>query len=167
MSEDSERPWEESAPDPQTPNPVTPSKPPLNAGAGHYNPDAENSNCQYDSNEPRRKQKKKRVETKKRERHLIVYVAIKRWQTGERAEMEEDEMIFDVAEEARKEMQLSGFKKAIHFKPTDLGLWKMGQMHESHCITCTIYKCNMQMHGSPTKTNSGGALAQLPASGLL
>ncbi len=30
-------------------------------------------------------------------------------------------MMFDVAEEACKEMLLSGFKKA---KPTDLGLWK-------------------------------------------
>ncbi len=36
-------------------------------------------------------------------------------------------MIFDVAEEARKEMLLSGFKKPIHPKPTDLGLWKGGK----------------------------------------
>ncbi len=40
------RPWEESAQDPETPNPVTPTKPPHNAGAGHYNQDAENSECQ-------------------------------------------------------------------------------------------------------------------------
>jgi hypothetical protein len=31
--------------------------------------------------------------------------------------------MFDVAEEAHKEMLLSGFKKPIHSKPTDLGLW--------------------------------------------
>jgi hypothetical protein len=116
------QPWEESAQDPETPNLVTPTKPQRNARAGHYNPDAENSECQYNSDEPRRKQKKKRVETKKQERHLIVYVPIKRWPTGDRAEMEEDEIMFDVADEARKEMLLSGFKKAIHPKPTDLGL---------------------------------------------
>jgi hypothetical protein len=66
------RPWEESAPDPETPNPVTPIKPQRNAGAGQDNPDAQNSECQYDSGEPHRKKKKTRVETKKRERHLIV-----------------------------------------------------------------------------------------------
>ncbi len=38
-------------------------------------------------------------------------------------------MMFDVAEEARKEMLLSGFKKPIHPKPTYLGLWKKGQVH--------------------------------------
>jgi hypothetical protein len=57
--------------------------------------------------------------------------------------MEEDEMMFHVAEEARKEMLLSGFKKAIHPKPTDLGLWKKGQVHESRGINSTIYKCPM------------------------
>jgi hypothetical protein len=40
-------------------------------------------------------------------------------------------------------MLLSGFKKAIHPKPTDLGLWKKGQVHESRGITYTIYKCPM------------------------
>jgi hypothetical protein len=57
--------------------------------------------------------------------------------------MEEDKMMFDVAEEAHKEMLLSGFKKAIHPKPTYLGLWKKGQVHESRGITYTIYKCPM------------------------
>jgi hypothetical protein len=68
------RPWGKFAPDPETPHPVTPTKPPHNAGAGHYNPDAENSECEYDSDEPFRKKKKTRTETKKRERRLIVYV---------------------------------------------------------------------------------------------
>ncbi len=115
--------------------------------ACHFNSDAEHSKCQYDSDEPRRKQKKKLVETKKREQHLIVHVPITRWPTGDSAEMEEDEMMFDVAGEARKAMLLSGFKKAIHPKPTDLGLWKKGQVHESRCITYTIYK--FPMSGGP------------------
>jgi hypothetical protein len=62
---------------------------------------------------------------------------------GDRADMEEEEMMFDVADEARKEMLLSEFKKPIHSKPTDLGLWKKGQVHELRCITYTIYKCPM------------------------
>jgi hypothetical protein len=123
------RPWEESAPDPETPNPVTPTKLPLNARAGQDNQDAEILECQYDSDEPVRKKKKTRTETKKLERHLNVYVSIKRWLTGDRAEMEKEEMMFDVAEEARKEMLLSGLKNPIHPKPTDLGLWKKGQVH--------------------------------------
>ena len=125
------RPLEESAPDPETSNPVTPTKPPRNAGAGQDNSDAEISECQYDSDEPFRKKKKTRVETKKRERHLIVYVPIKRWLTGDRADMGEEKMMFDVAEEARKEMLLSGLKKPIHSKPTDLGLWKK---HPGHSV---------------------------------
>jgi hypothetical protein len=139
----SHQPWEKSAPDPETPNPVTPTKPPRNAGAGQDNQDAQNSEFQYDSDELFRKKKKKRVETKKRERHLIVYVPIKLWQTGDRADMEEEKMMFDIAEEARKEMLLSGFKKPIHSKPIDLGLWKKGQVHESRSITYKIYKCPM------------------------
>ncbi len=103
----SHRPWGESAPDPEKPNPVTPTKLPRNAGAGQDNPDAEISECQYESDEPFRKKRKSRTETKKRERHLIVYVPIKRWLTGDRADMGEEEMMFDVAEEARKEMLLS------------------------------------------------------------
>ena len=139
----SHRPWEESAPDPETPNPVTPAKPQRNAGAGQDNPDAEISECQYDSYEQCRKKRKPRTETKKRDRHLITYVPIKRWLTGDRADMDEEEMIFDVAEEAKKEMLLSGFKKPTHSKPTNLGLWKKGQVHESRGITYTIYKCPM------------------------
>ncbi len=38
------RPLEECAQDPDTPNSVTPPKPPLNAEACHYNDDAENWN---------------------------------------------------------------------------------------------------------------------------
>ncbi len=103
----SHRPWEESAPDPETPNPVRPTKLPRNAGAGQDNPEAEISECQYDFDELVRKKRKSRTETKKRERHLIVYVPIKRWLTGDRAEMGDEEMMFDIAEEARKEMHLS------------------------------------------------------------
>ncbi len=54
--------------------------------------------------------------------------------------MEEDEMWFELVDEAKKEMLLSGFIKAIHPKPTYLALWKKGQVSESRCIPSTIYK---------------------------
>ena len=139
----SHRAWEDSAPDPETPIPVTPTKPPCNAGAGHDSQDAENSECEDFSDDPHRKKKRTRKETKKRERHLIVYVAIKRWPLGELAEMEEDLIWIEVAEEARKEMLLSGYRKAIHPKPSDLGMWKKGQEHESRGFHYTIFKCPM------------------------
>jgi hypothetical protein len=123
------RPWEESAPDPETPNPVTPTKLP-GAAKTIRMPKFRNV---YDFDEPFRKKKKTRTETKKRERHLIVYVPIKRWLTGDRAEMEEEEMMFDVAEEARKEVLLSGFKKlGLARFPTGtctIGVWR-GCQHE-------------------------------------
>ncbi len=52
-------------------------------------------------------------------------------------------MMFDVAEETRREMLLSGFKKPIHPKPTNLGLWKKGKVPELRGITYTIFKCPM------------------------
>ncbi len=63
-------------PDPETPNPVTPTKLPRNAGAGQDYLDAKNSEYQYDSYEPFNKKKKTQTETKKREQHLVVYVPI-------------------------------------------------------------------------------------------
>jgi hypothetical protein len=68
------RPWEESAQDAETPNPVTATKPPRHAGAGQDYLDAEISECQYDSNEPHCKKKRSLVYKQKRERYLTVYV---------------------------------------------------------------------------------------------
>jgi hypothetical protein len=67
------------------------------------------------------------VDQQKLEWHLIVYVPIKRWPTGERAEMDKDELWLELIEDVKKEMLLSGFQKAIHPKPSDLGLWKKGK----------------------------------------
>ncbi len=58
--------------------------------------------------------------------------------------MDEDTMMFDVAEEASKEMLIAGLRKAINPKPTDLGFWKKGQEHVSRGIHYTIYKYPMQ-----------------------
>ncbi len=47
-------------------------------------------------------------------------------------------MQFELTKEVKKEMLLSAFKKAIHPKPTNLALWKKGQVHELSGITYTI-----------------------------
>jgi hypothetical protein len=104
--------------------PVTPTKPLSNAEACHDNSYAENSECLSDSDEQFRKKKRTRVDKQKRERHMKVYVPIKQWPTGERAETDEDTMICDVSEEEHKEMLIAGLKKDINPKSTDLGFWK-------------------------------------------
>ena len=101
------RPWEDSAPVTEMPSPVTPTKPPRNAGAGHDSPDAENSEREDLSDEQFRKKKRTRVVKQKRDRILIVDQAIKRWAMGERAEMEEVDVMAQVQEEAQKEMLIS------------------------------------------------------------
>ncbi len=50
-----------------------------------------------------------------------MYVAIKQLPTGASAEMDKDQMMFEVGEEVRKRMLIAGLKKAINPKPTDLG----------------------------------------------
>jgi hypothetical protein len=69
------------------------------------------------------------IDKQKQELHLVVYVPLKQWPTGERVEIDEEAIMFDVAAEARKEMLIAGLKKAINPKPTDLGFWKKGQEH--------------------------------------
>ena len=54
-----------------------------------------------------RKRGPARVVKQKRERHLIVYQAIKRWPMGERAEMDEMDFKAEVQEEAKKEMLIT------------------------------------------------------------
>jgi hypothetical protein len=58
--------------------------------------------------------------------------------------MDKDAMMFDVAEEAHKEILIAGLKKSINPKPTDLGFWKKGPEHVSRGIHYTVYKCPMQ-----------------------
>ncbi len=60
--------------------------------------------------EPRCKQKRLRIDTKKWEIHLILYVPIKRFQPGEFAEMDDDEMWVEIIKLARQELLLTGYK---------------------------------------------------------
>jgi hypothetical protein len=118
----SARPWEESAPDPEMPNPVTTTKPPLNAGPATKNRMPKIRNV---SPIPMSHAVKKRVANrdKEGELHLIVYAPFKQWPMGELAEM--------ACGLKLQRKHASKYKKAIHPKPSDLGLWKKGQEHYS------------------------------------
>ncbi len=65
-------------------HPVTPPKPIRNDGASHANPDAEGQEPESDREEDLGATKTRRT------RHVLQYVVVKRWVTGERAEMDED-----------------------------------------------------------------------------
>jgi hypothetical protein len=65
-----------------SPNPVTPTKPPGNDGAGHDNQDANRPVTQSNENaELGLKQKRQRI--------VVVYRVVKQWVTGDRAEQPE------------------------------------------------------------------------------
>jgi hypothetical protein len=71
------------------PNPVLPTKSLRNYGAGHNNPEAENSSAESDDDEG---EEEEPVAPKKSTRVLAQYVLVKRWITGERAEMHDEDI---------------------------------------------------------------------------
>jgi hypothetical protein len=129
---------EEEAQIPESPNPVTPTKPQRNDGAGHDNSDAEFPLTQSDEEEEERPiQKRKRV--------IAEYELVKQWVTGERAVHPEEDIERELFVEARELMQLSGLKKLPGHKrlDTDLHLWKKASAgHKTRTgMSYTIYSC--------------------------
>ena len=68
---------------PEPPNPVMPTESTGNDGAGHAEPDAENTDDESDLEAP---QKQKRPHT------VLAYEVVKRWVTGDRAELTDQEI---------------------------------------------------------------------------
>ena len=77
------RPDETFAQGPEPPNPVMPTDSTGNDGAGHADPDAENSDSESDL-EAQQKQKRART--------VLAYEVVQRWVTGDRAELTEQEI---------------------------------------------------------------------------
>ena len=94
---------EEECQHPDAPDPVTPTKSLRNYGAQHDNPDAESSSAESDEDQG---EEEEPVAPKKRTRVLAQYVPVKRWITGERAEMDDEDIENQLFEEARELMQL-------------------------------------------------------------
>jgi hypothetical protein len=122
------------------PDPVTPTKSLRNYGAGHDNMDsAESDDDEGEEEEP--------VAPKKGTRVLAQYMLVKRWVTGELAEMDEEGIENELLVEAHELMQISRLKKLSGHKglETELHLWKRaGGDHATRAgITYTIYLCPM------------------------
>jgi hypothetical protein len=132
------RPEEEFAQGPEPPNPVMPTESTGHDGAGHAEPDAENAESGSDLEAP---QKRKRTRT------VLSYEVVKRWVTGDRAELTEDEIKAELALEATKLMELSGQKSFPCHKalPTDLGCWKLCKTHvNKRSVMFRVYHCPMR-----------------------
>ncbi len=109
------RPWEEEQLDPAPEHPVTPIKPTRNDGASHADPDAEVRETESDRDEDLGAKKIRPP------RHVLKYVVIKRWVTGERAEMDEDQIRSELEAEMQHLIELSGqrtFLATKHFQRT-------------------------------------------------
>jgi hypothetical protein len=98
------QPDEEESQLSDAPDPVTPTKSLRNYGARDENTDAESSSAESDDDEG---EEEEPVAPKKRTRDLAQYVRVKRWITGERAEMDEEDIENQLFEEARELMRIS------------------------------------------------------------
>jgi hypothetical protein len=130
---------------PDATDPVTPTKSLCNNGAGHDHANAESSSAESDDDEG---EKEEPVATKKGTRVLAEYVLVKRWITGERAEMNEEDIENQLLVEACELMHLSRLNKLPGHKglTTDLHLWKRaGIDHTTRAgITNNTFRCSMR-----------------------
>ena len=101
------RPWEEPTPESDLPPPVTPTKQSRNDGASHADPDAEDPDQQSD-------QEEELGATKIRPpRHVLQYEVVKRWVTGDKAELDNAAIEAELDEIMREHLELSGQKKVL------------------------------------------------------
>ena len=119
------RPWEEPTPDSEPAHPVTPNKQYRNDGASRAHPDPEDPYRLSDEEEG--------IGAKKIRppRHVLQYEVVKRWVTGDRAELDEDKIDAELVDLMRGHMELSGQRKFFGHKnnPTDKELWKLARFH--------------------------------------
>jgi hypothetical protein len=96
--------------DPAPEHPVTPTKPTCNDGASQADPDAKVRETDSDREEDLGAKKIRRP------RHVLKYVVVKRWVTGDRAEMDEDQIRSELEADMRHLMELSGQRKILATK---------------------------------------------------
>ncbi len=104
--------------------------------------DAEKSEISEETEQPHKK-KIRRFNARK-DRHRIEYEVIKRFLTGNRADRQMEEIIFEIGELAQKETLVAWLDKLIKHSDTDLGFWKKEQEHESKGLHYTMYRCPME-----------------------
>ena len=119
------RPWEEATPDSELPPPSTPTKSAGNDGASHADPDAETPDQQSDEEE------ESGAKLIRPPRHVLQYEVVKRWVTGDKAELDNAAIEAELDEIMREHLELSGQRKFYGFRTlnTDLGGWKFARTH--------------------------------------
>ena len=107
-----------NAPDPDPP--CTPTKQTGNGGAGRVDPDGQMNSESDDSDEPQSAMSKRKWNGRE------AWTMMKRWVTGEKAEMEPEDIERELFKLAREWMEVSKLKKLPgHIaKPSDVFLWK-------------------------------------------
>ena len=116
---------EEPTPVSEPAHPVTPTRPSRNDGASRANSDAEDQYRQSDEEEGLGAKKFRPP------RHVLKYEVVKRWVTGERAELDDDKINSELEDLMREHMELSCQRRFFghRINPTDKGLWKLARFH--------------------------------------
>ena len=104
------RPWEEATPDSEPPNPVSPTEPSRNDGVSRADPYAADPAAQSDEDEGLGAKKIRPP------RHVLQYEVVKRWVTGDRAVLTEEQIDAELEDLMRKHMELSGQRKFLATK---------------------------------------------------
>ena len=87
-----------------------------------------------------------RTKPKRKYKGYTVFEVIKKWITGERATVEQEDIDREIFELARDFMSASGLQKVPGHvsKETDIGLWKLARTHSrSGGWTLRVFKCPM------------------------
>ena len=119
------RPWEEPTPDSEPPHPVTPTKQSRNDGASRAHP--------YPEDPYRLSDEEEGIGAKKPRppRRVLTYEVVKRWVTGDRAVLSEEQINAELEDLMREYMELSDQRNFFGHRTnsTDKGSWKLGRNH--------------------------------------
>ena len=88
-----------------------------------------------------------KTKAKRQYKGFTEFEPIKKWTTGERATLEQEDIDRELFVIDRDFMSASGLKKAPGHvsKPTDIGLWKQARIHtHSGGYTLRVFKCHMR-----------------------
>ena len=127
---------------PEAEPPCTPPKPTGNGGAGRVDPDGQMNSDSEDSDEPQS------AMTKRKWNGRESWTTIKRWVTGEQAEMDQDDIDRDLFELAREWMEVSELKKLPGHvaKETNVSLWKQhgDRITKKSCVRIRAFRCPLK-----------------------
>jgi hypothetical protein len=130
---------EEAMNAPDADPPCTPPRPTANGGAGHSDSD-DQMNSENDSDEDQQDGDKKRKWNGRRE-----FTLMKRWVTGDKAEMDSEDFERELFELARDWMSQSKLKKlpGHQSKPTDVSLWKQFREYKTKkgSVLIRLFRC--------------------------